>query len=128
MDWLAGHTLLPADGTRYEVGDRVLVTECYGSGGALVEARPDGTAAEVWRNPTFGLHFMSALQLGEQVVVQVSHRFYFGMTGTMPRERDRFQTTDGIRTFEIMFVDRPLNHYQMCIADLIELEKPASVT
>ncbi|MFM8336801.1 MAG: PQQ-binding-like beta-propeller repeat protein [Opitutaceae bacterium] len=66
----------PWRGTRYEsvnaaspvvLGDRVLVAECYGSGGVLVEARADGTAAAAWRNPTFGMHFMSALRLGEHL-------------------------------------------------------------
>ena len=66
----------PWRGTRYEsvnaaspvvLGNRVLVAECYGSGGVLVEARADGTANAVWKNPTFGMHFMSALRLGDHL-------------------------------------------------------------
>ena len=78
----------PWRGTRYEsvnaaspvvMGDRVLVAECYGSGGVLVEARSDGTAAAVWRNPGFGMHFMSALRLGDHL---------YGVTGHGPQDAE----------------------------------------
>jgi outer membrane protein assembly factor BamB len=39
----------------------VLVSECYGSGGALLEVQPDFTAKTLWTNPTFGTHFMTAV-------------------------------------------------------------------
>jgi outer membrane protein assembly factor BamB len=62
----------PWRGTRYEsvnaaspvvLGNRILISECYGAGGALVEALPGGGVRPVWTNPTFGMHFMSALEL-----------------------------------------------------------------
>lgn len=63
-------------GKRYEsvnaaspviIGNRVLVSECYGSGGALLEVLPDGTAKPVWQNPAFGMHFMTALAKGNHI-------------------------------------------------------------
>lgn len=66
----------PWRGTRYEsvnaatpvvIGNRIFVTECYGAGGAMVEAQADGTAHPVWTNPTFGMHFMSAIPLGDHL-------------------------------------------------------------
>lgn len=66
----------PWRGQRYEsvnaatpvvLGHRVFVTECYGTGGAMVEAQPDGSVRSVWTNPNFGLHFMSALPLGDHL-------------------------------------------------------------
>ena len=44
------------------VGDnRVLISECYGAGGALVEVTPDMKPRQVWANKAFGTHFMVAL-------------------------------------------------------------------
>jgi outer membrane protein assembly factor BamB len=66
----------PWRGQRYEsvnaaspvvIGNRVFVSECYGVGGALVEVQPDGSARPVWTNPTFGLHFMSAIPIGDHL-------------------------------------------------------------
>lgn len=45
------------------VGNRVFISECYRSGGALVEVTPDFKAKEVWRNAEFGTHFMTAVHL-----------------------------------------------------------------
>ncbi len=78
LDPANGHVdfRFPWRGTRYEsvnaaspvvLGDRVFISECYGSGGALVEARADGTARQVWINPTFGMHFMTAIPLGDHL-------------------------------------------------------------
>jgi outer membrane protein assembly factor BamB len=45
-------------------GDRILVSESYGSGGALLHVKPDGSLETVWTNPAFGTHFMSAVEHG----------------------------------------------------------------
>jgi outer membrane protein assembly factor BamB len=66
----------PWRGPRYEsvnaaspviIGHRVFISECYGAGGVLVEVPPAGDARQVWTNPSFGLHFMSALPLGDHL-------------------------------------------------------------
>jgi len=67
-------------------------------------------------------------RLRDGIAVQVSHRFFFPRTSVMPIERDRFQSLDGTHTYEILFIDRPLTHYQMIIAELMEYERPASST
>lgn len=48
-------------------GNRVLVSECYGAGGALVEIDAAMKAKPVWTNKTFGTHFMVAVQQGEHL-------------------------------------------------------------
>ena len=62
----------PWRGTRYEsvnaaspvvTGAAVFVTECYGSGGVLVDMLAGGRAAKRWSNPRFGMHFMTAVPL-----------------------------------------------------------------
>lgn len=67
----------PWRGTRYEsvnaaapvaLAEGVFLSECYGSGGALVTAAPDGTAVAAWTNRSFGVHFMSAVRLGDLLV------------------------------------------------------------
>jgi outer membrane protein assembly factor BamB len=46
-------------------GDRVLVSECYGSGGAVVQVAPDlSSTRTLWTNETFGTHFMVAMHKG----------------------------------------------------------------
>jgi outer membrane protein assembly factor BamB len=42
-------------------GNRVLVSECYGAGGAMLEIAPDLTAKPAWTNDAFGTHFMTAV-------------------------------------------------------------------
>jgi len=78
----------PWRGTRYEsvnaaspvvMGDRVFIAECYGSGGALVEAQADGGVRPVWKNPAFGMHFMTALPIGEHL---------YGVDGHGPRDAE----------------------------------------
>jgi outer membrane protein assembly factor BamB len=60
----------PWRGTRHDsvnasspviVGNQVFVSECYGSGGALLDIAPDLTCKTAWINPTFGTHFMTAI-------------------------------------------------------------------
>lgn len=43
-------------------GDKVLISECYGSGGAVVQVGADFSAKPLWTNETFGTHFMTAVQ------------------------------------------------------------------
>lgn len=40
-------------------GNRVLITECYGAGTALLEIAPDGTPKPLWSSRAFGSHFMT---------------------------------------------------------------------
>lgn len=43
-------------------GDHVLVSECYGSGGALLQVAPDlKSFKQLWTNESFGTHFMVAM-------------------------------------------------------------------
>jgi outer membrane protein assembly factor BamB len=42
------------------VGDRVFVSECYRSGGVLLDLA-NGVAKPIWTNPNFGTHFMNAI-------------------------------------------------------------------
>jgi hypothetical protein len=39
----------------------VFISECYGSGGTLLDIPPDMTAKPVWTNAQFGTHFMTAV-------------------------------------------------------------------
>ena len=65
--------------------------------------------------------------LRDGIGIQVTHRFYFGKPQVdAPLERNRFQTQDKVHTFEILWIQRPLNHWGLLIADLIEIEKPAA--
>lgn len=43
------------------VGNQVYVSECYGTGGVLLDVQPDGAVREVWRNNKLGTHFMTAI-------------------------------------------------------------------
>ena len=72
----------PWRGTRYEsvnaaapvvLPEGVFISECYGSGGALVAPAPGRGAAAVWTNPTFGVHFMSAVRLGDLLYGVAGH-------------------------------------------------------
>ncbi|HUR57628.1 MAG TPA: PQQ-binding-like beta-propeller repeat protein [Opitutaceae bacterium] len=78
----------PWRGDRYEsvnaaspviIGHRVFVAECYGAGGALVEVLPDGGVKPVWKNPTFGMHFMSAVVKGDHL---------YGVDGHGPQDAE----------------------------------------
>jgi outer membrane protein assembly factor BamB len=48
-------------------GRRVLVSESYGAGGALVAIAADFSAKPVWTNEDFGTHFMVPIRLGEHL-------------------------------------------------------------
>ncbi|HXE52628.1 MAG TPA: PQQ-binding-like beta-propeller repeat protein [Tepidisphaeraceae bacterium] len=43
------------------LGDRVLISECYGSGTAHLQIGKDFQPQTVWTNPDFGIHFMTAV-------------------------------------------------------------------
>lgn len=75
----------PWRGQRYEsvnasspvvLGSRVFLSECYGSGGVLVEIQPDWTVRTVWRSPGLGTHFMTAVVQGD---------YLYGIHGHGPR-------------------------------------------
>lgn len=44
------------------IGNDVFISECYGSGGALLEITDDFQPKVLWTNPNFGTHFMSAVE------------------------------------------------------------------
>jgi outer membrane protein assembly factor BamB len=44
------------------VGNQVFISECYGSGGVLLDITPDLQARPAWANLNFGTHFMSAVE------------------------------------------------------------------
>lgn len=43
------------------VGNQVFLSECYGSGGVLLDVLPDLSCKTAWTNPHLGTHFMSAI-------------------------------------------------------------------
>lgn len=60
----------PWRGRRYEsvnasspvvFGNRVFISECYGSGGALLEVLANGSCSVLWTNRKFGTHFMTSI-------------------------------------------------------------------
>jgi outer membrane protein assembly factor BamB len=44
------------------IKDQVFISECYGSGGVLLDVADDFSAKPAWTNPNFGTHFMSAVE------------------------------------------------------------------
>jgi hypothetical protein len=72
----------PWRGTRYEsvnaaapvvLAEGVFISECYGTGGARGAPAAGGGATAVWTNPTFGVHFMSAVRLGDLLYGVAGH-------------------------------------------------------
>lgn len=72
IDPVSGHVdfTFPWRGTRHDsvnasspvlVDNQVFVSECYGSGGAMVDVAPDFSTKTAWINPQFGTHFMTAI-------------------------------------------------------------------
>lgn len=72
IDPANGHVdfTFPWRGTRREsvnasspmvVGNDIFISECYGSGGAMLQVAPDFTCKPLWTNPQFGTHFMTAI-------------------------------------------------------------------
>ena len=43
------------------IGNQIFISECYGSGGVLLDVSDDFHCTPAWTNPTFGTHFMSAV-------------------------------------------------------------------
>ncbi len=43
------------------VGNQVFISECYGSGGSLLDIAEDFSAKEVWNSNDLGTHFMTAI-------------------------------------------------------------------
>ena len=56
-------------------GDRVFISECYGAGGAMLEAAAGGAWRTAWTNAKFDTHFMTAVRSGDHL---------FGVTGHGP--------------------------------------------
>ena len=58
------------------IGNRVFVTESYGSGGEMIEIAPDFSAKTAWKTQGLGAYFMTAL---------VRDGFLYGCDGQSPR-------------------------------------------
>jgi len=59
------------------------------------------------------------------VEVAITYRFYFDIPmNIVPVEMDRFVSQDMVHTYEILFVNRPMNTRNFLIADMREVEKP----
>jgi hypothetical protein len=43
------------------VGNQVYLSECYGSGGVLLDLLPDGSHRQVWSSNALNTHFMTAI-------------------------------------------------------------------
>ncbi len=43
------------------IGDQVFISECYGTGGALLDIAADGSFKETWTTTDLGTHFMTAI-------------------------------------------------------------------
>ena len=56
-------------------GHHVFISECYGAGGAMLEAGPDGAWQTAWTNAKFDTHFMTAVRRGDHL---------YGVTGHGP--------------------------------------------
>lgn len=59
------------------LGEQVFISESYGAGGAMLEITEDGEVTELWDNPSFGTHFMSAVQKDE---------YLYGVDGHGPHD------------------------------------------
>ncbi len=58
--------------------DRVLISECYGTGGELLRIKPDLSACEpMWTNANFGTHFMTPILRGN---------YLYGVDGHGPND------------------------------------------
>ena len=58
------------------IGNRVFITESYGSGAALIEIQPDWSAEVMWKAENFGTYFMTPI---------VRDGCIFGFDGQQPR-------------------------------------------
>ena len=58
------------------VGNRVFVSESYGSGGEMIEIAPDFSAKSAWKSDRFGIYFMTPV---------VEDGCLFGFDGQQPR-------------------------------------------
>jgi outer membrane protein assembly factor BamB len=58
------------------VGNQVYISECYGSGGALLDLLPDGTCRKVWSNAALSAHFMTPIY---------KDGYLYGISGHGPR-------------------------------------------
>jgi outer membrane protein assembly factor BamB len=57
-------------------GNQVYISECYGSGGALLDLLPNGTFKKRWSNNSLGTHFMTAV---------VKDGYLYGINGHGPQ-------------------------------------------
>jgi outer membrane protein assembly factor BamB len=61
------------------LGNRVLLSECYGSGGTLLDLQAEGSVKTLWTNPRFGTHFMTAVE---------KEGYLYGVDGHGPHDAD----------------------------------------
>ncbi|HWE01568.1 MAG TPA: PQQ-binding-like beta-propeller repeat protein [Tepidisphaeraceae bacterium] len=59
------------------VGNEIFISECYGSGGTLLQVLPDMTCKQLWTNPQFGTHFMNAIP---------KDGYFYGVDGHGPED------------------------------------------
>ena len=107
IDPATGHVdfSFPWRGTRHESvnasspvvqGNHVFVSECYGSGGAMLDILPDLTCTVAWTSERFGTHFMNALRIDD---------FLYGVDGHGPA--DAFFCCENARTGKELWRTQP---------------------
>lgn len=95
-------------------GDRIFISEAYGSGGALLHVKADDSLEKVWSGLELGTHFMSAVELNgylygvdghgptDAFLVCVELSSGKEMWRTQPRWKDRPQPRSGAEPREIV--------------------------
>lgn len=59
------------------LGNQVFISECYGAGGTLLDIDGSFRPTQLWTNPNFGTHFMTAIRLGD---------YLYGVDGHGPQD------------------------------------------
>ena len=55
------------------LGSHVFISECYGAGGAMLEAGPGEAWRTAWTNDEFDTHFMTAVRWGDHLYGVIGH-------------------------------------------------------
>ena len=62
-------------------------------------------------------------RIRDKFVVEVTHIFYMDLPSDLiPNERDQFQTEDGLKTFDVLYVDQPALKFNFLKLDLKQVE------
>ncbi len=84
------------------VGDRVLISECYGAGTVLLRIGPDGRLSPMWTNRQVGVHFMQPLACDGCAVLVTGHGpgdsalVALDLETGLERWRDRMRWTESL--------------------------------